>query len=193
VVVAVVAKGPAVPIAVKVAEFKAVVVVNSPFPLSSNVASVTDMIPAVRVFAVKELLKVVAPIGAVLPCSVTARRSVPGPPAWMTIVFESNVVWVNGGVPDPEAVTVHVPSAKPAAAADPLPVAIVVGVQPTPKQSPMLIRFADAPEGHRSGLASIVAAISKFLFIVLTPPNDLTCQGPCTPHARKNSILESVV
>lgn len=169
-VVAVAASGPAPPIAVKVAELKAVVVVNSPFPLSSNVASVTDMIPAVRVFAVKELLKAVDPIGAVLPCSVTARRSVPGPPDWMTIVFESNVVWVKGGVPDPEAVTVHVPSGEPAMAADPLPVAMVVGVQPKPKQSPMLIKFADAPEGHKTGLANIVAAIRKFLFIVLTLP-----------------------
>jgi hypothetical protein len=193
VVVTVEAKGPVAPIETKVLEFNAVVVVNSPFPLSSNVASVTDMIPAVRVFAVKELLKVVDPIGAVLPCSVTARRSVPAPPDWMTIVFESNSVWVNGGVPDAEAVTVHVPSGEPATAADPLPEAMVTGAQAAPKQSPMVIRFADAPEGHRTGLASIVAAKRKFLFIVLTPPNSLTCQFLCTPCARKNSGLESVV
>jgi hypothetical protein len=89
----------------------------------------------------------------------------------MTIVFESNSVWVNGGVPDAEAVTVHVPSGEPAMAADPLPEVMAVGAQAAPRQSPMVIRFAEAPEDHKTGLANTAAAIRKFLFIVPTPPN----------------------
>src|SRR5215831_6596302 len=108
-VVAVAVVGPEVPIAVKMAEDNGVVVVNSPFPLSSNVSSVTVMTPAVKVLAVNELANVMLPVGAVLPCSVIARRRVPAPPDWTVIVLESNVVWVSGGVPVADAVTVHVP------------------------------------------------------------------------------------
>jgi hypothetical protein len=166
--------GPTDPIAKKVFEDNAVVVVNSAFPLSTNVAKVDDAIPGVMVLDVKELWNIVDPMGAVLPCSVTARRRTPAPPACTTIVLESSSVWVSGGVPVAEAVTVQVPIVEPVTLATPLPGLVAgkpgmrTGVHPAPSQSPIDIKFAEAPDDHSSGLASSAAAVRSFL-VILAP------------------------
>jgi hypothetical protein len=81
------------------------------------------------------------------------------------IVLESSVVWASGGLPIALAVTIHDPSVEPATATDPLPVAMVLGAQAAPKQSPIDIVDADAPATDRSALELRAITAIKFLYI----------------------------
>jgi hypothetical protein len=81
------------------------------------------------------------------------------------IVLESSVVWASGGLPVALAVTIHDPSVEPATATDPLPVAMVLGAQAAPKQSPIEIVVAEAPDAHRSAPELRTIAVVKFLYI----------------------------
>jgi hypothetical protein len=86
------------------------------------------------------------------------------------IVFVSSVVGASGGLPVALAVTSHDPRAEPAMAAEPVPVAMVPGAQPLPKQSPIDIMVAaDDPEAQRSGAAAKAATVRNVLFMMVNP------------------------
>jgi hypothetical protein len=86
---------------------------------------------------------------------------------WAVIVLESSVVWASGGLPTALAVTIHDPIIEPLTVTDPLPVppGMVLGAQPTPKQSPIEIVVADAADAHRSAPEPRAIAVKKFLYI----------------------------
>ena len=67
------------------------------------------------------------------------------------MVLESSEVAASGGLPVALAVMIQVvPSGEPAIATDPLPVAMVVGMQPAAKQSPIdMVAAAAAPDAQR--------------------------------------------
>jgi hypothetical protein len=92
---------------------------------------------------------------------------VPPLTVWAVIVLESSVVWASGGLPTALAVTIHVPIVEPLTVTDPLPVApgMVLGAQPGPKQSPIEIVVADAPDAHKSAPELRAIAVIKFLYI----------------------------
>jgi hypothetical protein len=92
--------------------------------------------------------------------------------AWTVMVLESSEVAASGGLPVALAVMVQVaPSGEPAIATDPLPVAMVVGMQPAAKQSPIdIVAPADAPDAQRTPEPRTIA-VSRFRFMSKTPTN----------------------
>jgi hypothetical protein len=83
------------------------------------------------------------------------------------MVLESSVVGASGGLPVALAVMVQLaPSGEPATATDPLPLAIVVGAQAAPKQSPIdIVVTADAADAQTSAPELRTIAVMKFLYI----------------------------
>jgi hypothetical protein len=86
------------------------------------------------------------------------------------IVFESSVVGASGGLPVALAVTFHDPRIEPAIATLPLPVAIVAGVHPAPKQSPIdMVVTADADAGQRSRAVANATTGRNVLLLMVSP------------------------
>src|SRR5215469_12284289 len=87
------------------------------------------------------------------------------------MVLESSEVAASGGLPVALAVMVQVvPSGEPAIDTDPLPAAMVVGMQPAPKQSPIdMVVTADAPDAKRTVPEPNAIAISRLRFMSKTP------------------------
>src|SRR5215469_16047243 len=87
------------------------------------------------------------------------------------MVLESSEVAASGGLPVALAVMVQVvPSGEPAIDTDPLPAAIVVGLQPALKQSPIdMVVTADAPGTQRTAPEPSAIAVSRLRFMSKTP------------------------
>ena len=172
-------KGPSARIAVKVSvdRMSPAVCVYSPFVGSFRVVSTIvkpegEVVPGLTLI---ELRYGLAPNGDELPCSVTAIVAMPPLPACTVIVLESSAVAASGGLPVALAVIVHVaPSGEPATATDPLPVPIVLGVQPAPKQSPIDIVVADAPAAQSSAPEPRATAVRNFPHISTRLPDQVT-------------------
>src|SRR6516162_7964898 len=87
------------------------------------------------------------------------------------MVLESREVAASGGLPVALAVMVQVaPSGEPAIDTDPLPAAMVVGMQSAPMQSPIdMVVTADAPDAQRTAPEPSAIAVSRLRFMPKTP------------------------
>src|ERR1700756_2616143 len=90
------------------------------------------------------------------------------------IVFEFSVVGASGGLPAALAGLLHDPRIERAIPTLPLPLAIVVGTHPAPKQSPIdMVVAADTDTGQRSGAAAKAATARDIRFMMVYPTNIL--------------------
>ena len=137
-----------------------------------NVDKLTDEIAPLRALAVKELVKLILPSGAVRPVSVNHRTRVPGAVEFTTILLESNEPRGRFGVPSAVAWTVNElvgPQQTVKGRVTGLPVAgnNVVGGKIAGDSPPLIvIEFALASDVQSSGATTSAAAVRSVLLML---------------------------
>ena len=162
-----------VPMAVKVSVSKGVPLGGETLLVGLiNVDSVTEEIPPTRTLAVRPLVKLTFPSGAVRPVSVTQRMRVPAAVEFTSIVLEASWPMGKGGVPvaaawmenelvAPQQRTGSTVTGLGTAAAKVVKVGGKVGDSP----ALIVIKTALAPDAQSSGAAVNAAAARNFFML----------------------------
>jgi len=131
--------------------------------------------------AVNELTQLLVPSGLVSPVSFAKIQIVPEPLVSTSIVCESRVPCVCGGVPDTEAEILQDPTLTAVGELQfPLPEHMFVNgaIPGAVNDASTDTGSANAPVAQRSELATVASAVRSLPFMFLLPATKLFCANP---------------